>query len=74
MMKTLQQEIFEALRGARVANFYLPRVREEYDDLATKIASARCENCKSFDAYSGYCNSSSRAMADNDFCWNFKGK
>lgn len=71
-MKTLQEEIIEALCDARTANFYLPTVRDKYDKLAAKVEYARCENCEYWetdqDPGSGECihkNNNNSELFDN---------
>ena len=62
--------------GVFPRRFYEENINDavEMEQLATKVESARCENCKKFDNYSGYCDSCSRLMANNDFCWYFEPK
>lgn len=47
-MKTLHEEVVEALRGARIANFYLPSICAKYDELAKKVESTHCTNCDKY--------------------------
>ena len=84
----IQQEIAEALRiGATRCEDLRDSWESEHTvdhlgdeacklrQLASRVEAARCETCTHYKYSSdGYCESSSRLMAVNDFCWLYKEK
>lgn len=76
-MKTLQQEIVEALNdgGDSAISCQIDfKLFHRLKTLATKVESALCENCDFYDIFNNYCDNQERHMAVYDVCWNFKEK
>ena len=80
-MKTLQQEIVEELRHAqRTLNLLIINVGgyksppQYLNDLATKVESARCENCASRESDAGWCGLIWAQVAPKFACLYFEQK
>ena len=80
-MKTLQQEIVEAIKLGVDAHVRLngEDCRAEYMlHLAAKVESARCKNCVHYEykdnELSNFCKFLMCVMSNNDGCWHFEPK
>ena len=75
-MKTLQQEIVEALRDA--APYLDEKSEATINKLAAKVESARCENCEYWEKEGSFqlrkCSVHDEDRQFQDFCWNFTNK
>ena len=64
----------KSLPGISIARHDVEEEIDTLEDLLGTIKAGRCDNCKSYDYSSGYCDSNYRLMSLNYFCWLFKRK